>query len=193
MQMYSQNNEERIILNYFEGHTGRLLDIGAYDGKTFSNSLALLERGWHGVLIEASPATFVKLQDNVSHLNVELINSCIVVDNPDLVTFYDNTQATATINEANVAKWKSKTPFKPIHLMTTNVDRIIKRFGINYDMVNIDVEGGSVELFMALVPRMPDVSMWIVEHDGMIKECNELMKGWKVALQNGENIIYIKP
>lgn len=191
--MYSQNNEERIILSYFEGSKGRLLELGAYDGKTFSNTLALLERGWSGVLVEASPSTFVKLQDNVGHLSVDLVNACVVPDSPDLVTFYDNVQATATINQANVAKWQAKTPFKPIHVMTTSVDRIIKRFGINFDMVNIDVEGGSVDLFNILVPRMPDVSMWVVEHDDRINECNELMKGWKIALQNAENIIYTRP
>lgn len=190
--MYSQNDEERIILNYFEGHTGRLLDIGAYDGKTFSNSLALLERGWHGVLVEASPSTFVKLQSNVSHLNVELVNACVVVDSPDLVTFYDNVEATATINEANMIRWKRQTPFQSIHVMTTNFDRLLKRFGIKFDMVNIDVEGSSFELFEALVPRMPSVSMWIVEHDGKRGECIELMKDWNVALMNGENLIFVK-
>ncbi len=29
---YSQNNEQTIISNYFQGKIGRFLDIGAYDG-----------------------------------------------------------------------------------------------------------------------------------------------------------------
>ena len=43
--MYSQNQEEQIILDYFNDvKVGHVLDIGANDGKTFSNSLALIER-----------------------------------------------------------------------------------------------------------------------------------------------------
>lgn len=50
--MYSQNDEEAIIMRYFANRTGRLLDIGAADGMTNSNSLALIERGWRAVLVE---------------------------------------------------------------------------------------------------------------------------------------------
>jgi len=189
---YSQNDEDLIILSYFEGVTGRLLDIGAYDGRTFSNSLALLERGWHGVLIEASPKVFTHLMTNTAHVSVDLVNACVVPDELDLVTFYDNDGAVATMNEANHERWKAKAEFKAITVMTTNVSRLLKRFGTSYDMVNIDVEGGSVDLFEALVPRLPDVRCWIVEHDGMMDRCKQLMEGWKVAYSNGENIIFIR-
>ncbi len=52
--MYTQNKEEEFILNYFGDFKGTLLDIGANDGKTFSNSLALIEKGWKAILIEPS-------------------------------------------------------------------------------------------------------------------------------------------
>jgi hypothetical protein len=48
---YSQNKEEEVILNYFNGHVGTFVDLGANDGITFSNTRALAERGWKGVLI----------------------------------------------------------------------------------------------------------------------------------------------
>ena len=188
---YSQNEEESIILQYFDS-PGRLLDIGAYDGRTFSNSLALLERGWHGVLVEASPRVFTHLMTNTAHVSVDLVNACIVPDELDLVTFYDNMGAVATMNDANHERWKERAEFIPITVMTTNVSRLLKRFGTSYDMVNIDVEGGSVDLFEALLPRMPEVRMWIVEHDGMMDRCKQLMEGWEVAYSNGENIIFTR-
>ena len=61
--MYSQNNEEQVILNHFKDHIGSVLDLGANDGITFSNSLRLIQKGWKADLIEASPETFLKLQD----------------------------------------------------------------------------------------------------------------------------------
>ena len=40
--MYSQNQEEEVIVSYFGNKIGNLIDIGAYDGITFSNSRKLL-------------------------------------------------------------------------------------------------------------------------------------------------------
>lgn len=58
---YSQNDEQNVILKFFGDKHGRFLDIGAYDGVTYSNTRALLELGWTGVLVEPSPHNLVKL------------------------------------------------------------------------------------------------------------------------------------
>lgn len=50
--MYSQHNEEEVILDFFGNAKGKFLDVGAHDGETHSNTLALAERGWAGVLME---------------------------------------------------------------------------------------------------------------------------------------------
>ena len=50
--MYSQNNEEEIILNFFKEKKGIFLDLGAYDGIGLSNTRALAEKGWKGVCVE---------------------------------------------------------------------------------------------------------------------------------------------
>jgi hypothetical protein len=60
---YSQNAEQEIILNYFDGLIGTVCDIGANDGKTFSNSLALLEKGWAGFLVEPGRRAYNLLCD----------------------------------------------------------------------------------------------------------------------------------
>jgi FkbM family methyltransferase len=54
--MYSQNLEEKFILDYFGSFKGILLDLGANDGQTFSNSRQLLLNGWSGILVDASPS-----------------------------------------------------------------------------------------------------------------------------------------
>ena len=55
---YSQNGEEQVILNIFDtlGMTkGHLVDLGAGDGYSMSNTRALLERGWTGDLYDGNP------------------------------------------------------------------------------------------------------------------------------------------
>ncbi len=60
--MYSQFDEERHILEAFaDQHSGRFLDVGCWDPITFSNTRALFERGWSGVMIEPSPGPFMEL------------------------------------------------------------------------------------------------------------------------------------
>jgi len=54
--MYSQQEEEKYILEAVAGiEHGRVLDIGAWNPITFSNSRALIEKGWDAILIEFSP------------------------------------------------------------------------------------------------------------------------------------------
>jgi len=192
--MYSQNNEEEIILKYLGDSTGTFLDIGAYDGITFSNTYELVKRGWKGIMVEASPRTFIKLQDNVKEFknNLTLVNACIVSDDQKLVEFYDNIQATATHNLPNVEKWKEQTPFDMIAVMTCHHKTLLEKVGHMYDFVNIDVEGSSTDLFMCLYDELPDVRIWCVEHDGNDKAIIEKAKGCKVLLYNAENLILAK-
>ena len=60
--MYSQRDEEKYILEAFDGKTdGRFLDIGAWHPTVFSNTRALIEMGWSGVMIEPSPGPFLNI------------------------------------------------------------------------------------------------------------------------------------
>ena len=58
MKDYSQNGEQAHILHYLDTiglTTGHLVDLGAGDGYTMSNSRALLDRGWTGDLYDGDP------------------------------------------------------------------------------------------------------------------------------------------
>ena len=56
---YSQNGEQLIIEKYFGDFKGILLDIGANDGETLSNSRSLIKKGWQAVLVEPSESAFI--------------------------------------------------------------------------------------------------------------------------------------
>lgn len=67
--MYSQNEEDFIAIDYFNHREGAsqlktLLDIGANDGITFSNSKFLIENGWVGFLLEPSHRAYQKCVEN---------------------------------------------------------------------------------------------------------------------------------
>lgn len=70
MKDYSQNREQAVILRNLAGINGTLLDIGANDGITFSNTRALVELGWSGVLVEPSRTAFLKLCSNMDAIKL---------------------------------------------------------------------------------------------------------------------------
>lgn len=58
MKDYSQNGEQAEILYYLDKvglKAGHLVDLGAGDGYTMSNTRALLEMGWTGTLLDGDP------------------------------------------------------------------------------------------------------------------------------------------
>ena len=64
MEFYSQIGQDRFLFeHFFRGRRGGVfVDIGAYDGKKFSNSLFFEQSmGWTGLCIEPMPTAFAKL------------------------------------------------------------------------------------------------------------------------------------
>ncbi len=192
---YSQNDEQHYIETYFKAreprHGRKFLDIGAFDGKTFSNTFALLEHGWSGVLVEASPTMFTAMQRNLTGYDCHLCLACIVTEPvTGMITFYDNDQATATTSQAHVGKWQGQTPFRPITVMPVHYKAITGYYGASFDFVSIDIEGQSSELFLKILAEMPDVDLWAVEHDERRDEIIAAAgEAFAVLYSNGENLI----
>ena len=67
--MSSQNGQDTRFIRHWLNHVrpmgpGNFIDVGANDGATGSNTLALEELGWKGVLVEPNPEMVVKLLQN---------------------------------------------------------------------------------------------------------------------------------
>ena len=190
---HSQNDEQHYILDYFAKYPAKnktLLDIGAFDGIIFSNTYALLQDGWKGVMVEASPQVFTALQKNMIGLDVELCQSCIVT-HPVLgmIPFWDNAGAVATNNVDHMEKWKAQANFQKIMLMPIHYKALLSTYGTDFDMVDIDIEGESANLFFEMFPLMPTVDLCVVEHVGRTQEIIDIAQGFSVLSENGENLV----
>jgi len=61
---YSQYKEELFLLEYFSNkNNGFLVDIGAADGQTNSNTKKLIDIGWSGLLVEPNKKNFDKISE----------------------------------------------------------------------------------------------------------------------------------
>lgn len=205
--MYSQNNEEAVIMRRFEGRSGSFLDIGAYDGINLSNTRRLAELGWSGVLIDGSSFSFSRLFDLYrDNKKMTLINAMItdeVAPSQRIRMMWESPNSgVSTMETANYEKWKdhvkniksSRQEFAEIYVPVVTMREILdlsKSIRPIIEFVSIDVEGTSSGLSMQLNPDEFGVEMVCVEHDGNVKEVvgHYEKYGFLVSSLNQENVI----
>lgn len=194
---YSQNREEEIIVQLFnaESRVGHFLDIGAYDGKTFSNTLRLVELGWSGVCVEPSPTVFpALLKLHADNPKIALVNCALAASN-GLMEFYDSGgDAVSTTLTAHKTKWEAGygSHFSKMIVNAITYGDLFRKFGLNFDFINLDVEGVSADLFMLMpLQSLEQTRCLCVEHDGKMAEIQERAAqfGFTYVHHNGENVI----
>lgn len=165
--MFSQSNEEEAILKFFGDRVGRFLDIGAYDGKTFSNTRALALRGWSGVCVEASPQCFVQLQKTYEgNPKVEVVSAC-VGKSSGLARFYDHGGATATTDREHARVWETNNGVKYSKIVVAQITGsvLLQHFGEKVDFISIDVEGANVDVMLTMPVGMGGADLVCIEAD----------------------------
>ena len=196
--MYSQNQEEPIILAYFSKNMGKLLDIGAYDGEMFSNTRQLLEDGWTGVMVEASPVNFVKLMEATDHMSdrLQLWNVALVPDKSGPMAWHDSCgDAVSTLSDKHLEKWAHHGEWRKFYINTLNVMDFFERVGTDYDFLILDVEGINYELLMAMpYDLLNRLKLICIEYDSHMQAVTDYLNdfGFKVIHRNGENLIFAK-
>jgi FkbM family methyltransferase len=169
---------------------GSVLDIGAYDGTTFSNTRALIERGWGGVLVEPEPAAFLKLFELYKdRADIRLVNACAGVDF-HLTRFWHTADMVGTTDEEHYTKWQGCAAYDGMYYVACVPVWDLYATAVP-DLVNIDVEGGSARLAIHMLVRGLAPRVLCVEHDGLAQRILEqaVVYGYREVTRNGENLI----
>jgi FkbM family methyltransferase len=158
--MYSQKEEELHILNYFADRPGRLVSIGENDGKTFSNALALIEKGWEAVLIEPSPGAFRALQQlHKDNERVCCLQLAVGTQN-GLMPFYDGADSLlSTLKKEQMDFWDTK--FTEIQVDVLTWASINEVHASVIDLLCIDAEGMDWQILRQV--HLGDVQMLCIE------------------------------
>jgi FkbM family methyltransferase len=199
MKNYSQKNEQAILLSEIEAgrlpKVGRFLDIGAFDGETFSNTCALVDLGWSGVMVEPGPAAFAKLLERHGpNGHVGLIHAA--VGESPWTQFWENGPYSTTESRQRFIKFPSAGTWSQGFIIPQlSVLRLMELWrafsGLKNDpdVVSIDTEGTTLEVFRSFTGmfRPPVI---IVEHD-QDKSTWELagLCGYEILGENEENLI----
>lgn len=187
--MYSQNEEEKYILEFFKDKpVGRYLDIGAADGKTLSNTYALYEKGWSGVLVEPSPGQFSGLLRNITRPEMRLVN--VALDTVGgIAKFHVTDDFVSTLDEGHYNLWKSAANYRDMYVSKISVKDFLTHFGGRYDFLNLDVEGINYALLKEIPIDSLGFSCVCIEYENNLKPILDMFNGWKRLYTSGENIV----
>ena len=176
---------------------GVFLDIGAYDGRTRSNSYALAQMGWSGVLVEPSAPVFTELL-NLHGKNSKLhLVQCLIGSKRGLVPFWPSRDGVSTSNKDHYEKWKDDAEFEPVvYVPQITVPDLIEELPVILEstVVSIDVEGGSAELFLGWPFELCRPEVFCVEYDDRASELASFADqyGYGVTYKSNENLVLVR-
>lgn len=154
-EYYSQNGEDKKVEEFFAGYVGCLLDIGANDGMTLSNSYRLIQDGWEATLVEPSIPAFDELK-RLHAFNERAFPYNVAIDTfSGIADFYESgehlgkgdTSLLSTLNKEETKRWGDHQKFEYTTTEVIDFNRLllISPF-TRFDFITIDAEGNDLKI-----------------------------------------------
>lgn len=195
---YSQNNEDFIVWDYFKGKVGSLLEIGANDGITLSNSKFLIEQGWYAHLVEPGNI-FNELFETHKDNRKVVVHNIGIGKEKKRVFFYESGPhikggndkglvSTADFNE--MKKWPG------VKFNRTSIQLIPYKYLFHrhtFDFISIDAEGMDWEILQQI--DLKHTSCLCIEWNSkeeLRKLYIEYCQEFRILHTNAENLIFVR-
>ncbi len=196
MTSHSQAGEDLIVAKQFPaGFTGNLLELGAWDPVSLSNSRAFIEAGWSAVLCEFSPGPVKHLAAAYEGCALVQVVCAAITIGDDGCQKYRITDDAVSTNDSGVeATWSDAGGYYgDLWVPSLPLDKLLSQFfgDRHIDYASIDVEGGSVPLAIALLKSEHRPNVLVVEHDGRDVELMAVAQelGYVMVHKNATNVI----
>jgi FkbM family methyltransferase len=205
---HGQNKEDEIINNlivskYGSDFKGTILDLGANDGITLSNSRYFIENGWKGILVEAGKLPYQKLMTTILP-NTIAINSAIGNEN-GFLTFYESTNLldandvglVSSLVADETQRWRNAgIGFTEYQVECFTWESFRDKFHLksqNFDVISIDIEGMDYDVLIQMNLEELGCKVLCVEFNGVNKnKYVEYANKFNLHLvnENAENLIF---
>ena len=149
---------------------GTFIEVGAFDGLTYSNTYGLAELGWYGLYIEAVQEYAEQCRENHKYNKVQVVNACVGVGKL-IHMFISGEYSTSHGDFARLANklWDAKYN-RTILMPSVKLDSIIKLTRLDsmpIDLLVVDVEGSEPEVLSGFSIDTYKPRMVIIEvHEG---------------------------
>lgn len=199
--MYSQNQEEKYILEYFGEYRGTFISIGENDGITLSNVRALAELNWQGVMVEPSPLAFIKLKENYKDKKGFYLYNIAIGTHNGRMKFYESgthlnkgdVGLLSTGNPEEMKRWPGE-KFEEREVICYRWKTFLNRLKIKkFDFISLDAEGMCMEILEQI--DLKDTKLVCIEFNGdqsLKAKYDAYMPEFKVIYTSAENLIYAR-
>jgi FkbM family methyltransferase len=154
--MYSQSNEESVILDYFKNDPpGTFADLGCNDCETFSNTRALALKGWKGILVDASPKAIEKCKElykghkgfYIYQVAISSHNGKAMLQESGPLINSRDVALVSTFHDTEMKRFRSTVTYTPIEVKTFKWKTFLNRLRIKeFDMISLDVENDEMNI-----------------------------------------------
>lgn len=192
---YSQHKEQAHILRYFRGATGTFLDIGANDGRTFSNTHALALAGWRGVCVEPTPVAFESLSTTYADRpDIQRVEAAITAADGRVKMQVASDTLVSSLDVRAPGSWEGYNfTWTEIEVEGLSFATFLERSAYKtFDFVNIDAEGHDLTILAQMDLSALGCRCLCIEHGGKINEIKDLCAGMKELHRNGVNLIMVR-
>ncbi|MBK5956983.1 hypothetical protein CCR97_01950 [Rhodoplanes elegans] len=133
--------EQRAIADYFRGRTGVFVEVGAFEPITLSQTYALEQAGWTGLLVEPVPAHAAALRA-VRRAPVAEV-ACVAPEQAGTLLPMTFRGCLSVLGETGEGE--------TIAVRGTTLDALLAEHGIStIDFLSVDVEGAEVDVLRGL-------------------------------------------
>lgn len=204
MGYYSQFGEDKLLTEMFPGdYKGVCVEVGAYDGKSGSNTLYFEERGWKCLCVEPIPSQYEKCKA----IRKEVVNCCVGETNEDDVPFTVFKIGNDGKNESAISSLEpdSRLIESHKHMIKTTETILVKvrtltqlldeaHFPKDIDFISIDTENTELNVLKGFDLNKYNVKVLVIENNYNEPFCaNYLEKfNYKRAMWIGVNDIFVK-
>jgi FkbM family methyltransferase len=206
--MYSQNNEDDLILSYFGTEKKTVIEIGANDGKTLSNSLLLIENGWQAFLLEPSQKAFdclVKLHGGNKLVHLYRV---AIAETSEEKTYYESGELLGTGDSALVSsldlnelkRWNGTVSFQESRIICKTWHDFLSVNSLDtteFNFISIDAEGYDWIILEQINLTLHNCEMLCIEWNGISNLSDKFTNyanahGLFEIHRNAENIIFAR-
>jgi FkbM family methyltransferase len=190
--------------------TGMFVEIGAFDGLTYSNTWALAERGWEGLLVEPLPELAAKCRNNhQGHPQVHTIETAVGAFRgvTSLVLAGELTTANhAQATEYKTTEWARRLiTDASIEVPMTTLNSLLdeRKVPVGFDLLVVDVEGYEGAVFEGFdlthwLPKMLIVELSDTHPDLSVTACDDAWlstriqaTGYRIVYKDAINTVFV--
>lgn len=158
---------------------GFFVEVGAFDGESFSNTSCLSDHGWFGIYVEPIEEHYnACIHRHTNNNNIKVVQSSIGTYEGEIEIYVGGLLTTSDFQQVkrySEIEWSKNTLFSKRKCEQIKLDTLLEYFEVNpeFDLLVVDVEGKEQDVFDSFDLQKWRPKMMIVEledeHESFLK------------------------